>query len=640
MSHIIEVKILNNTLLLPCNSNITVTELGNLALLEYERAYNTTTPLTIQYIKDSKNRILSGSIKLIELNLEKVIEIVLNDEINCDSTFRSFTDLYQHYEKVQLSIANQIYQYLNILKNDINNTFDSPSKELLQLLDNLKYTSIESIQDVVINCHKYMETYCNNPLIIKFIIDELQYIFKSSDFPNIAIKALLCLRNSRVSNIHHINIPKLIEDGAVVMKKFPLHKDEIMKIFNDSFFHLNETSSPTTNQAPTNQALIVVESDAVSERGNVKEEVINNSMLPSTKSSKKANYSFAEEENTKNDFSILPSPAPATGMSRNRIEELLQSEDTQCRKFALEKLCRPRTAAPSSLNSPGADRLLPPPVNFIYDIAPTISDRTGMIRSLFVCLSKSLKPPTLGISAPIGDNNTKQYPTAYYVATAVICGIESNPQDDVRSCLKCICSLLYTTDGSDLDKEQGISKNEENVNNIAKIQKLSLSAINEKWKLLLTLIHLQDEFEDISAMSCQIFTLLITNNMLSKYNIRIEKETLLFFINCEIPTSRLMLALLYINYLSKLNMNSSLTESIQYHNNSSSSKDIETISWYIEDILSNNRYAILKCLYRWAIGNYRNDISCVALEALSSFLLLSSVRTFMAKYDAVEKVSE
>lgn len=647
MNHIVEVKILNDTLLIPCAPDITIAQLIALSVAEYEQTYMSKQPLSVQCVKDSKGRILSGSIKLIAMDLEKYVEIVLSDNSDCDIKVRTFGEVISNYSRMQHSAANQILKYVRTLITTEH--MESPCKEASILLENLKHSYDENVQKIVVDIHKEILLNSRKILNVKFSIDELIIIIKNTIYPSIVIQSL-CTIKAEKNGHKFVDFNQLTIDVSSIAKKFHQFQEEILKAFD---------SIDMGNQIPlsANESL-------------VNQKNPENFLSPTDKTKLRV-----EDTNTL---------TTNNGMSRSRIEDLLQSDDIQCRAFALEKISRSKTAPLTLLSllpSQGAAR-----VSFgsLYELVSCPSDHISLIHALLVCTTKSLKPPSQ-LSASIskasnvrtsqGEQFGTIYPTAYYVATAIVNHVDSNPQHVTLS-LAAICALLYYPTSEDnsflsFDGEYTVSDEQ-----LESIQKQAIIPISEKWRLLVSLIHLQDPCSDIATMSCSIIYIIIKFCHWNRFDMKLQKESVLYFIDSEMCCKRLYIGLSFLLNMSKQNFkgnqciggfkSSNQSQINKSYRSFSSSENSDDCTIHIEDVLSSNKYAILKYLYHWVVspvlGNGRQPIHNressgnmedwksegvssdviveLAVEALSSFVVLSSVKAFVMKYDVVEHVSK
>lgn len=306
---IVEVKIANNVLILPCNTSDNVGTIAAAAFREYEASFQPP-PSRITVIRDAKQRILSTSVNIFEAGLETYLEVVLEQSTPSDIVKES--ELLASYEKWQLHFVRQCFTVIQASA-DLD-SLSTPSPDILQLLSELKYAQSEAVVSIVLNCFQLLLRNFRSTAAHTTISKELMTIFLSTPVPSIAVHCLQLMKHTKQAH------------------PSDLLQDVLAKI---SYFGSSVSTSPTP-QASLLQAF--------------------------------EEYKF-QYEASKPAISVPASISPpslaapsaaSSGMSLSRIVELLKSNDNRCRKFALEKLSPTESSdyistLPATI-SPGATR--------------------------------------------------------------------------------------------------------------------------------------------------------------------------------------------------------------------------------------------------------------------------------------------
>ena len=585
MSHIVEVKFLEQTLLLTCETTTTISQLGNLALLEYEQAYLDDTPKTIRHVKDAKGRILSGSIQLVALNLDKYVEVVLNEE---DST-RALdpSAVKAMYHRWQSYTARQMEMYFQNLASGA-----TPSAESLQVLDDLKISTAHQVQSLVLHSYEQILKKSRNSIITQPVTDSIHAILRSTDSFDIASSALQLLRLAQTLPCCSLNSPQLMLDLHGAMRRFPSRAGDIVAMCESMSLSVPHTSPPThaphphTASPPTNP--IASEN---SPRLGVTDD-IDGTGRPGSSSS------------------------GGGGMSLERILELLDSEDTRCRAFALEKITRSE-----EMKAESSDKSTP---SFLRIVVAESASNTGrksgalnLLRSLFSCLKKSLQPPD---KPPSRSAATPSAPMAYLIADSTLRS-QGTQMSAVLSCLRLLYMLVI------LLHEGG-----EATDSLEEI-------LGERWRLLLTLAHAHERRDsELCHKSSDILLLLVSSAGWNKYRIKLDRDSVVYFLDSEGPIPRTYLAIEFLLHCMSgtsptQGHGGALREVMEQTGGSPWEQDDA-----IESLLCHDNFLLLRALWRWSVGNYRPDITMKAMEVLSLAAGSASIKRFLVKFDAVDKV--
>jgi len=563
----VEVKIVEELMLITCNTNMTISEMSLVALSEYDAAHLNHTPKNIQHVKDSKGRILSGSIKLGGLQNQDLFEIIVYDESYVQSKLLEPPTLKMMYEKWSVFTVYQMKQYLTAVTNSDNPPVSFESRELFGLLDELKHSKSSVVQGHVISCLEMMLTNSRNVVLLKYVADELHSLFRMTSHENIALEILKSIQKLHKLSNTCIKVEELMDDVYAKIKTFGGSSEEFMRYCEYEVEH-ESAESPTET--------------AMEEK------------KESTGGATRHSHTVEEEEEEERKLS----PFPSGRMGLYRLLELLQSDDVNCRGFALDKLnktalfCQAQVRLGSTPR--GANRVENDDIRSEIR-GPEQTDE--LIRALFSCLKKSIRPP--GELLPKTCSKVHQ-PLSFLIADKALHSPDSN-FTAVQSCITCIHWLV---------KHWGFDS--------------SVNVLSEKWRILLTLSHASDRHDEDLSISekCGELLILLTNmHGWKKYNIKLEKDSITYFLGSEHPLMRTILALSYIrgNYNFEALKNQNRGEEVS-------------------SILCSGDYANLRSIWRWSIGNYSQNVCIQALEVLSSALVLSEVKSHLIKYRPIDKL--
>lgn len=507
---------------------------------------------------------MSGSIKLGGLQHQELFEIVVYDESYVQSKVLEPPTLKMMHEKWTVFTSYQMQQYLvSVTSSEAPISFES--RDLFGLLDELKHSKSSVVQGHVVNCLEMMLNNSRNAVLIKYVADELQILFKMTTHETIALEALKQLQKLYKLSKSCIKVEELMDNVYSKIKSFGCNNEEFLK-YCDYAVEDHKSDNGETEKK-TDESKMKVDVDEVAK-------------LPSPTS--------CEEEQ------LLSLPSSGR-MGICRLLELLQSDDSSCRGFALDKLSKCARQAQTRARSRNTQYRLD-----VDDITAEITgpDQTDdLLRALFLCLKRSIKPPGEQLSKMAGK---VRQPLSYLIADKALHSPDSCFKA-VQSCISCIHWLV---------KQWGFDS--------------SIGVVSEKWRILLTLSHASDRHdEDLEiAEKCGELLILLTNmHGWKKYNIKLEKDSITYFLGSEHPLMRTLLALSYIR------------GNFNFEALKSQSREDE-----VSAILCSGDFANLRSVWRWSIGNYSQNVCIQALEVLSSALVLSEVKSHLVKYDPVEKV--
>jgi hypothetical protein len=660
MAHLIEIKILDEILISGCDTNTTVTELSLEAMKEYEKAYKFDTPKTIQSVRDRHGRILSGNLQIVQLNLDKYLEIIVIDEENSSNIPKIVNpkDVYEKYEKWQIYVARQMNGYCqNLIPGEL------PTKESLLLLDDLKNSVHIPVQTLNFSSYETLLTKLRNEIIFSQILDSLYFLLLNTKSSTVMISSLTLLFQVKLSSTygHHVNLTQLMNDVNKLMKQFPDHEIEILNLCEQygntiPYFSTtimkngNDTKHGTHNQSPT------------------RTRTLGDELRRPTSSSAAADSSNSNSS--------------SNGMSFERIIELLSSADARCKEFALEKLEKKESTGVTVGGGGGGgasdhqrkmSRENGKEMNYLSQVVfvNKISDSYQLLRVLFDCLKSSLRPPTqqptptqaastTGAGAGAGgggggggSSSSIQQPLTCLVIESALCS-EQTSLPLVTSSLRCIHHLIQLIQqrGDEWTSSLTMITPTHPFNPSNTLEHI----LSDKIRLLLTLSHANHlKYPQLIDQSADLLVMFFRICGWEKYRIKLDFNSLIFFLNADIPLSRTYLGLDYLVYCVESSHTSKEKESLSSDpinsptlprrrngggggGGSSSSGHEATTSSSLNALFCDDNYLILRLLWRWIVGNYGLELTLKSLQSFSSASVLISVKTFLIKFQIYEKV--
>jgi hypothetical protein len=616
MSHIVEVNFLDQTLLLTCETTTTISELGNLALLEYEQAYVNDTPKTIKYIKDSKGRILSGTIQLIALNLEKCVDVVLNEESSSDARALDPKSIKSMYARWQLYTSRQMEMYFQSLS-----AGGSPSTESLQLLDDLKHTKSGEVQNSVLKSYELALTKVRNNFVVQAVAEGIQQIFRSTESADIALASLRLLQVCQAKPECSLDSVALIQDVRSAIKRFPQREGDIISLCESvgvppthATLFSPPIASPGAGPVDLSRSALTTDAAAAS---------LGRSMGATALAGAGP---MAPAETTGR-------PSSSGGMSLDRVVELLSSEDPRCRSFALDKIDKRGEFGGGDTVGGGGDSFIQSVVTACEDSTsrnspPRMNGAITLLRALFTCLKASLQPPE---KPPSRKEASRCTPLAYLVADSTLRS-EGTQLSAAMGSLRCIYKLIV------LLHERGYVGDSAGADSRGRSGDTLESILSERWRLLLTLAHAHDRRDaELCEKASDILLLLVSTAGWSKYRIKLDRESVLYFLESERPIPRTYLAIEFLLHVLHDTASDGGGGSAAVHR-SASHVPAAVAGEVAEGLLCAEDFLVLKAVWKWAVGRYRPDVTMKGCEVLSLAVGISSVKRFLIKFEATEKV--
>eukprot|EP01032_Pedospumella_encystans_P028669 gene28669-32381_t len=186
MSQLVEVQLLDHSILLSCDDSTTVADITAAALAEYRSFNLKKSPQKVLYTRDGAGRVLSGSLKLIQNKIDAKLEVVVADYNGKDSVSPKETVVL--YREWQIWTVNLLKE--NVYALSIHEVPPRPEDATLVLL----YELCESPSDAVqLLCTKVLQI-----LLTKFpqkglVMEAAQQICKLFSSTTHAEVAVACL---------------------------------------------------------------------------------------------------------------------------------------------------------------------------------------------------------------------------------------------------------------------------------------------------------------------------------------------------------------------------------------------------------------------------------------------------------------
>eukprot|EP01039_Chlorochromonas_danica_P008154 gene8154-8996_t len=702
MSELIEVKISNYTLLLPLFPNSTVATIAQAALMEYKSFHiQQKGPSKILFVRDGHGRILSSSLPLplptnstttnttntnnisdaIVSNTKpsasssssstfQMIEVVLEDYQQSDLIL--IKDIQEVYREWQKWTIQQLFRFIQRLSqqdddNDNNNGNGNNANVSLKLdntffpfLHELTLSQDEEIQQACLIIYRKLLTRFPQKDVIIHAADEIARIFMTTKYASIALYALQSFQSlsplqlkvfEGLDWIKQLLIPPI--EGHLL--RFPSEtQGEILLAFQYiiGLFPLEEQ----------NELIRILE---------------------------KCRERCQQQQQKTNE----PSPTAGTGGA---------IEDKKIRLYALEKarkLLEYQEEVEKEEEGGGGAAGGGGGAQFSFANEQEV---VSILQGLFAALKNSIQArpkenkeqtTTTGGGAGGGGGGGGAGLASVSTAGRLIQQGLSSPESDLEAvclsldCLKAI--VFFPQDVSSLVSEalrsaaSLIPRHRYRVNGLTgkrltNIQKIFIIIAKESYRLLFTLSHaaegrvtgigggggggggggngaggslLEGKWIDIAEKAALLFSLTVVYGMPRGWSncvLRLESGSLQLSVAVQSPNYRLFMALSYLSHQAR---------KVEVRTRRDASEVLATPSWHggggregeeestaiasLRDLLSGNKFALLKSLWWWAIGEKSNFlIRRYALNCIAPASVISSIGLFLWKLDPVPRLLE
>ena len=187
---LLEVKIRDLTLVLPCDDSSTVASVTTAALHEYHSFKFTTTPLKVQYTRDSRSRILSGTLRIVEHDVDQNLEVVVENYAASDAMLPA--DAEQLYREWQAWTALQLKEHIQKLS--FQDIPTPPEEAALQLLREISLSPSEEVQQRCVKAFQLLLTKFPQRGLVVESADNICALFERTKYVSVAVSALEAFR--------------------------------------------------------------------------------------------------------------------------------------------------------------------------------------------------------------------------------------------------------------------------------------------------------------------------------------------------------------------------------------------------------------------------------------------------------------
>jgi len=329
---LIEVKILEFTLVLLVDIASTVAEITSLAINEYLSFEKKKTPKKVLYTIDEKGRILSGGLKIIEHGLSSQLEVVVQDYSTNDFVYSNQVE--SLYREWQVWTVNQLKEHLQLLSHQEIPSY--PDEQTLHLLYELGGSRHERVQSLCVKALQLLMTKFNQKKLVIESADQLSMLFSNTKYPDVAISVLESFKGLSSMQARVFDSSAYIKNMFNIQHALTRFTAEKQSMLFEAFTSVSavlgdqELMNVIANTASTASRMAEQQASIVDDMSNNDPSTYSNNPLssldalsivaPSTKS-------VASDPSRKN-----------SGISFKRLETLLTSDDPKVRLFALEKL--------------------------------------------------------------------------------------------------------------------------------------------------------------------------------------------------------------------------------------------------------------------------------------------------------------
>ena len=186
MSQLIEVQLLDYTILLACDESSTVADVTTNALAEYQSFHLKASPQKVLYTKDSAGRVLSGSLKIIQNKIDTKLHVVVADYNGKDSVNPAETlALYREWQVWTVNLLKE-----NIYELSIREVPPHPDETTLSLLYELCGSPSEAVQLLCVKVLQLLLTKFPQRSLVMDAAERICLLYATTDHANVAIASL------------------------------------------------------------------------------------------------------------------------------------------------------------------------------------------------------------------------------------------------------------------------------------------------------------------------------------------------------------------------------------------------------------------------------------------------------------------
>ena len=326
---LIEVKILEFTLVLLVDIASTVADITSLAVNDYLLFNKKKTPQKILYTIDDKGRILSGTLKIIEHGLSSSqLEVIVQDYSTNDFLYSNQVE--SLYREWQVWTVNQLKEHIQLLAYQEIPSY--PDEQTLHLLYELGGSRHERVQSMCVKALQLLMTKFNQKKLVIESADQLSILFSSTKYADVAISILDCFKGLSSLQARVFNSSAYIKNMfniQLALTRFTAEKQSLLfeafasvsaVLGDQELINVITNTAAIASRTAEQQASIVDDVMMTTNNDQVVPDHLSIVALPSTRS-------IATDPSRRN-----------MGINFKRLEALLTSDDQKVRLFALEKL--------------------------------------------------------------------------------------------------------------------------------------------------------------------------------------------------------------------------------------------------------------------------------------------------------------
>ncbi|RYH17918.1 hypothetical protein EON65_27950 [archaeon] len=191
MTSLVEVKILNYTIVLPLQEDSTILSIAQAALEEFKGFNLKKPPQKVLYVRDPKGRILSNHLRFPVENVGNVLEVIVEDYSSKDALGVEETETL--YRSWQLWTLAQLQEHIQLLS--FQEVPPTPSTAVLNLLQELSNSGSEVVQQGCLSVYRTLLRKFPHKVLVVSAAQHICRVFSTSSFPEIAVFALESFRD-------------------------------------------------------------------------------------------------------------------------------------------------------------------------------------------------------------------------------------------------------------------------------------------------------------------------------------------------------------------------------------------------------------------------------------------------------------
>lgn len=256
---VVEVRLLNEHMVLPVEGDTTVSQLARNAHDEYMTFHPMSNPLRIKCVRElgGGKRVLSSALKIIDHNVSRELEVIVEEWNECESLL-SMKDVEDKYRQYQLFASKQVMENIIKLTEARSSAYDmpTPSGEILIFLKELLSSPSEHVTMTCLKSLHILQTRFESRDVFIFAVKEIVNLFKTTKFASIALAALKSFKLAK-SMVKFHDIDRRVLDSLSItsaLERFPNAQGELLKVFEsvyaDSVPRLDIDLDPHVRRTP------------------------------------------------------------------------------------------------------------------------------------------------------------------------------------------------------------------------------------------------------------------------------------------------------------------------------------------------------------------------------------------------------